>query len=267
MARLSTRLGLATFVVLSGGALPARGAGMPASANGAHAAGAAAPAPAPAPRATALPSAPRGAVPLDASLEPVPPSADSISTVFRDMVVVQRKAKEKAKKILFYPYGSFDFSDGPTTMYGLNLDLGYAFSDEFELYAGYVPAFVANQRQIVSEVSSLTLQNGARAQLTYATPQAQYGLELLWAPAYGKDSWGPRHIVRSDTFFKLSAGMVQYSGASGGRYGLSLGKTFFLSRLLNFRASAGTSYVQAVVNGSATYYLLGILEFGIVWYL
>lgn len=205
--------------------------------------------------------------PLDTELEPDPASPDSIASVFRDMVVVQRKAKLKSGRALFYSYASFDFSDGPTTMYGLNLDFGYAVSDSFEMYVNVVPVFVANERQIVGQVSGLTLEGGKRGRIIYSRPSFQYGAEFIWAPAYGKDSWGPRRIVRSDTFFKLALGAVQFEADSGLRAGLSIGKTFFLSRWANLRTSAGASYLQAPVNGSKIWYLAGVFEAGLIWYL
>src|SRR5690606_15314013 len=59
---------------------------------------------------------------LDRSLEPN--ANDEISTLFENVVAVQRKAKVKSGKFLFNPYFSFDFSDSPYTMYGLNLNFG-----------------------------------------------------------------------------------------------------------------------------------------------
>ncbi len=203
---------------------------------------------------------------VDKSLQPAPEEADAISRVFRDMIVVQRKAKQKAHKFLFAPYGSFDFSDGPTTMYGLNLNVGYALSDYWEVYANYVPTFITSEREVVRQVHNLTLADGSTANLSYATPKSQYGLEVLWAPAYGKDSWGPYSIVRSDTFIKMGLGVINYSSDVGSRYNLAIGKTFFLSRFFNLRLDAGASYLQAIINNQKKYYVVSIIESGVVWY-
>jgi hypothetical protein len=204
---------------------------------------------------------------LDPALAPTAQEdASDISQVYRNMVVVQRKAKQKANRWLFYAYGSFDFSDEPTTMYGINLDVGYAVSDYWEVYLNYVPYFIANQRDIVSKINGLQYPDGTPATLSYAKPKSQIGGEILWAPAYGKDSWGPHSIVRSDTFFKLAVGDVQYEGSSGLRTSLSLGKTFFLSSLFNFRISTGASYIQTVVDSQSKSYVVAIIEAGTIWY-
>jgi hypothetical protein len=204
---------------------------------------------------------------VDTTLEPSPEPSNALPNAFRDMVVVQRRAKEKISRFLFYSYGSFDFSDGPSTMYGLNTNIGYALGDSFEIYANFVPLFVANERDIVKRVRGLKLQDGTQAEIGYSKPKSQYGIEFLWAPAYGKDSWGPKSIVRSDTFFKFQASQIQYEADSGMRFGLSIGKTFFLSRFFNLRLSAGGSYLQTIVEQQKAWYFVGIIETGLVWYL
>jgi outer membrane beta-barrel protein len=204
---------------------------------------------------------------VDKSLQPPPVDTDEITEVFKDMVVVQRKAKNKAHRFLFNTYGSFDFSDGPTTMYGLNLDVGYALSDFWELYANVVPSFYAQERDVVNRVNSLTLIDGDRAQIRYSKPLNQYGLNLLWLPAYGKDSWGPYSIIRSDTFMKLGAASIQYNtGESGMRFSLALGKTFFLSKFFNVRVSAGGSYLESIIDEKKKFFVVSIIETGLVWY-
>lgn len=129
------------------------------------------------------------ATPLDPASRVVE-EKDQVSNVFKDIVVVQRKAKDKARKFLVNPGITFDFSDGPISMYAVNTNLGYALSDFWEVYLNLVPAFIVQERSIVKKISGLTLQNGKQATITYSKPKTQYGLEVLYLPAYGKDSWG-----------------------------------------------------------------------------
>ncbi len=204
---------------------------------------------------------------VDKTLQPTPVETDEIEDVYRDMVVVQRKAKNKAKHRLLNIYESFDFSDGPTTMYGLNIDAGYAFSDFWEAYVNVVPVFITQERDVVKQVASYNFVDGSKAQVKYSKPKSALGAELLWLPAYGKDSWGPRSIVRSDTFFKFGIGLIQYDGDNGKKLSLSLGKTFFIKSLVNFRISAGGSYVESIIEGQKRFYFAGIFELGLVWYL
>jgi hypothetical protein len=202
------------------------------------------------------------------------------------VVVVQRKAKDKGGKFTFSSFGSFDFSDGPVTMYGLNTNIGYAFSDFWELYFNFVPVFVAQPRPIVKKVESFLLDPsqcggsaGCTGRLTYAVPRTQMGLELLWIPAYGKDSWGAYSIVRSDTFFKFGVHQITYSpgtgiaGGTGNRMQLMLGKTYFIRNAFNLRFAAGMHSIETLVSADPAAPIVekrsstvAVLEAGLVFY-
>lgn len=192
---------------------------------------------------------------------------DVISSVFQDVVVVQRKAKQKEGKFLFSTSASLDFSDGPITMYGFNTNFGYAISNFWEIYLNYTPFFVTNERKIVSQVQEFQDQNGDQLDITYSKPKSMLGLELFWLPAYGKDSWGPYRIVRSDTFFRFGAGTIAYEGSdTGSKYSLMIGKTYFLSPLFNLRFSGGFNYVQTIVQEKKSFNTVAVLEGGLVFY-
>ena len=200
------------------------------------------------------------------SLRPPADKAEDVSNAYRDMIVVQRKAKEKAGHYLFSSHIGTEFSDGPQSVYNMNFNFGYAITDHWEIYANIAPLFLVQDRNIKKQVSGLVLQNNQRADLIAAEPNLQYGVELLWAPAYGKDSWGPFSIVRSDTFFKLYFGFTQFDIGKGPRYGIGIGKTFFLSRYFNLRFSANFVMQETLLNNSRYLAQAGVFEFGSVWY-
>lgn len=202
--------------------------------------------------------------PLDRSVRIT--EQDKISSVFQNVVVVQRRAKIKAGKILFAPSLGINFSDGPISTYAFNTDIGYAFSERWEAYLNFVPSFVINERSIVSKVNSLTLQNGQKAQLVYGKPSYQYGLSVLWLPGYGKESWGPYSLIRSDTFIKATIGTVKYDSDNGMRYGLLLGKTYFIQNYLNIRVAGGFAYAEEAIDGAKSFSFAGVLEGGLVFY-
>lgn len=203
---------------------------------------------------------------VDRNLRPAADDSSQLADVYQDMIVVQQKAKEKAHKILFSLFGAIEFSDGPKAINALNLDFGYALSDSLEIYLNVAPVFFTQERRVSSLVSNLQLANGQQAALVSPDPKFQYGVELLWLPAYGKDSWGPYHIIRSDTFFKFSLGVTQFTSDSGLRGLLGIGKTFFLSPYLNPRISGSLAVEQTIVNAQKTTSEAGIFEFGSVWY-
>lgn len=199
------------------------------------------------------------ATPLDRSTQVVE-QKDKVFDIFEDVVVVQRKAKDKRGKFLLNPGMTLDFSDGPTTLYTMNMNLGYAMSDFFEAYVNIVPAFVTKDRSIVTKLSEYNIQVKA------SKPTAQYGLELLWLPAYGKDSWGPYSIVRSDTFFKLGYAMIQFESGSGSRVSLLVGKTYFLYEWFNLRIGAGLNILETIVDNKKQSSPVAVIESGFVFY-
>jgi hypothetical protein len=191
-----------------------------------------------------------------------------ISSVFRDMGVVQRKAMAKSGKLLFAPYISMDFSDGPFSMYGLNTDLGFALSDFWEIYFNAAPAFITSKRSIAQKIEALTLADGHQATITAALAQRQYGIELLWAPLYGKDSLGLQTIIRSDTFIKVGAAVIQYdTGENGRKFHIGVGKTYFIGSRAGFRFTASGNYVETIVDGVKAFNPVVMAELGLLFYL
>ena len=204
-----------------------------------------------------------GATPLDPRLKLN--NQDEVSAVFEGVVAVQRKAKIKSGSFLFSPMFSFDFSDAPYTQYSLQLNGGYAFSEALEVYFAYSPVFIASERNLSKQVKKLGFVIDAEK------PQSFMGIEVNWIPIYGKDSWGPYNIVRSDTFINFSYGQITYEDNQGSKIKFALGKTFFFSEQLNFRIQAGPSFIEAFssTNGQPTKrenITVGLIESGFVFY-
>jgi len=202
---------------------------------------------------------------LNKDLDPKDAFGD-VSNLFEDVVAVQRKALKKSNSFLLSPYLSFDFSDSPYTMYALNLNVGYAPSEFWEIYLNYVPYYITQERSLSKKVRELTLVNNMQAEIKTEKAKTSYGVDIFWSPAYGKDSWGLRGVVRSDTFFAISAGMIKYETSSGLKTKLGVGKTFFIYDEFNFRIQAGVSVLESVTDGKKEMQTVGLLEFGTVYY-
>jgi outer membrane beta-barrel protein len=199
-------------------------------------------------------------VALDRGIKPDEEDAE-VSSVFREMGVVQRKAMQKADKWLIGSYGSLDFSDGPYSMYGLNFDVGYALSDFWEVYVNYVPLFLSTKRSIVDKLEEQGLS------ISFSKPKYQFGGAVVWAPAYGKDSIGSKRVIRSDTFFKLGAYNTQYESGNGMKFTFGVGKTYFLTPWSGFRIAATANMIQTILDGTKSYKFFAIVEAGLNFYL
>lgn len=202
---------------------------------------------------------------LNKELDPKEAFGD-VSSLFENVVAVQRKALKKAGSFLISPYFSFDFSDSPYTMYGLNLNVGYAPSEFWEIYFNFIPMYITEERNLSKKVRELTLANNQKAEIATEKAKMSYSAEILWSPAYGKDSWGLKGVVRSDTFFSFSLGIIKYEINPGLRSKFAVGKTFFISDNFNFRAQAGISILESFTNNVKEMQNLGLLEAGTVFY-
>ena len=187
--------------------------------------------------------------------------------VFKDMGVVQNKAMNKGGRFLFAPAFSFDFSDGPYTMYSVGARIGYALSDFWEVYLVANPKFIANKRGFFSSLERITANNNIDLDLEGSIAQGEYGIQLLWAPLYGKDSLGISRILRSETFLRFGASRIAYDGAFGVKLGLGIGKTFFLSKWAGLRAIVETSLTQTIYSGVKEFTPITYVESGLVFYL
>ncbi len=205
--------------------------------------------------------APPSTTPLDKNVQVVE-QKDKIFEIFEDVVVVQRKAKDKRGSFLLNPGMTLDFSDGPTTLYTMNMNVGYAMSDFFEAYINFVPAFITQDRSIVKKLQEIA----PGVAIKTAKPTSQYGIELLWLPAYGKDSWGPYSIVRSDTFFKFGYSLIQFDTGTGSRLALLVGKTYFLYPWFNLRIGTGLNMLETIVDGKKQSNPVAVIESGLMFY-
>lgn len=197
-------------------------------------------------------------------------SADEVSQVFEGVVAVQRKAKVKKGSFLLAPLFSFDFSDAPYTQYSLQINAGYALSDFWEIYFSYSPVFIANERNLSKQVKKLP--PAGTYSINAQEPESYMGIEVNWLPIYGKDSWGPYSIVRSDTFVNFGYGQIKYTRDVGDKIKMMVGKTFFFSDYFNFRIQAGASSIETFSrpNGETEDQLesimVGLIETGLVFY-
>ncbi len=193
-------------------------------------------------------------------------SDEQLSSIFKDIVVIQRRAVTRSGKFLLGTSFQLDFSDGPKTQYGSSIKLGYGLSEWLEASLVYTPSFVANDRAILKSFQDLDLADGSKASLISPRAKTAYGLEINWIFAYGKDAWGPFSIVRSDTFLRLSGGSTSYdNSASGTDFGLGVGKTFFFSRFFNVRALAGIGSRQTLLGDKKYATFFGYFEPGLIW--
>ena len=192
---------------------------------------------------------------------------NEVPTLFEGVVSVQNRAKKKSNNFLLYPYYAADFSDTPYSMWAPNLSLGYAFGEFFEFYVNFASSFSNQERFLSKQMKKYTLDGGGQLVIDIEKAKSQVGLEINWAPIYGKDSWGPTSVIRSDTFFTLGLYSIEYETQRGSRAKIGIGKTFFISNFFNVRLTAALSGVQyASSTGDKILSMVGYGDMGFVFY-
>jgi len=186
--------------------------------------------------------------------------------IFREMGVVQNKAMNKQNRFLFAPSFGIDFSDGPYSAYSIGARVGYAVSDFWEVYVLANPKFINQKRSFIKTLEDQVAQQNLNVDLSGGIAQSEYGVQLLWAPLYGKDSLGISRILRSDTFLRFGVSQIKYDIGSGMKFGLGVGKTFFLSRILGLRILVEEGLTQTINLGVKKFSPITYVETGAVFY-
>jgi len=198
------------------------------------------------------------------------PGLDSSSkdypVVFKEMGVVQNKAMNKAGRFLFAPAIGIDFSDGPYSMYSLGGRIGYGVSDFWEIYLLAIPKFISQKRPFIQNLEEQVATAGYTVDLSGAIARSEYGVQVLWAPLYGKDSLGISRIVRSDTFLRLGASQITYDIGTGLKFGLGLGKTFFMNRYVGLRVLVEQAMTQTINQSIKEFSPITYVETGFAFY-
>ena len=178
----------------------------------------------------------------------------------------------KAGRFEVTPSATLSVKDAFYRKYVFGLEASYHFRETFSVggYAGYALTTPARAMQICGTVdapyacgfpTAADLDGRASGQVVGLA-----GLDLVWAPIYGKVSLFAESFVNFDLYLLAGAALVGYRGpADGGgsvfRPGLGgkvgLGTRIFLTRSLALRASAqDLAYSEVVRRGDVTRTLL-----------
>lgn len=193
-------------------------------------------------------------------------SDSQLSSIFKDIIVVQRQAIKRDKKKFLSFSSTFDFSDGPIDQTALTIKAGYAVHQNWELHLLFTPTYINKTRPVADSVSSLTLANGQKAELVSPKAKSAMGADINWMLAYGKDAWGPYTIIRSDTFIQIHINNTSYEDSTSGlNYSLGLGKSFYSKKSLHFRVVAGLGSRETTINSVKQSSQYGFLQPAVFW--
>ncbi len=176
-------------------------------------------------------------------------------TLFKNMVVIQKKSIDKKGRFLFDTHLSFDYSDTPKTMTGLVLGVGYSLNDNFEIGGTITPYFMSKEKSDLAN------------NLVMASPKLESSVYLNWFFMYGKEAYGPYRILRSDTFLKFFYSKIQYADSlSGTRIGFYIGKDYYWTKNMVIRLAFGLASQESFINQTSHSSTVALFEPGLVYF-
>jgi hypothetical protein len=180
--------------------------------------------------------------------------------LFKNMMVVQKKVITKSNKFFIDTNLSFDYSDSPKSLHNLNLGVGYALSDSIEIGLSFSPLFLVATKSLYNEASKLV-----SGQFSANDPKSQIGVHVNYQLAYGKDAFGLFSISRSETFLKMFLNQTSFENSkSGSQMGIGLGKTYFISKYINFRFCVSYAHTNYFINDESVSTNSALIEPGLV---
>lgn len=125
----------------------------------------------------------------------------------RKIQVVQKRLHEKEGRLEITAFGSTIPNDDFIIYYPLGARVGYHFSEAFDVEASFAYA-IANPTELTT---FLEAQRGSQQLLKNADILEEvnfyYGVNLLWAPVYGKISLLGTKLTHFDTYIGLGGGV------------------------------------------------------------
>ena len=161
---------------------------------------------------------------------------------FREVSIIQKKYLPKTERFqLFGGLGATTNSPWFLNL-GVKLNLGYYFTESFGVEASGV--FLSNsERQVAQEIRT----NNNLQPEKFVNTKSYIGLDLVWAPIYGKITMLNERIIPFDMYFSAGVGNSSTNSQEGSNPTLHLGtgQIFAISKAIAFRWDYSWTLFQA----------------------
>jgi hypothetical protein len=195
---------------------------------------------------------------------------EPINPLFRQSSVVQRQSISREGRVLLGLQPSLDVNFGPFANIGTGFNIGYAFSERFELNFLWIPYFVPMKKGIASQLADMEFSDtGDPPDIEQSKKQAEYTAVFHWAPGYGKISFSSNQTYRYDFFFDFILGWLQFQNTATAKIGAGFGNSLFFTDKFALRYSLWGTYISTpnLVTDMSSPTLAGELQLGFIFYL
>lgn len=160
---------------------------------------------------------------------------------FKEISVIQRRFMPKTGRFELFGGGTIVTNDPFFNTLGGVVKLGYFLTETWGVEFNYF-GLTTTERDATKELQDI--QNVATESLAY--PKSYMGLDVMWAPIYGKMTWLNDRIIPFDLYFSAGYGTTNTSsGENAGTIHVATGQIFSLTKSVAFRWDFSWNFFNA----------------------
>ena len=161
---------------------------------------------------------------------------------FREVSVIQKKYLPKTERFQFYAAGGTTTNSPWFLNLGVKVNIGYFFTESFGVEVGGM--FLSNsEREVAKEIR----ENNRLQPEKFVNTKSHMGVDLVWAPIYGKVTFVNDRIIPFDMYFSGGVGSSSTNSQEGTNttFHIGTGQIFAISKAMAFRWDYSWNMYQA----------------------
>ncbi|MGE5085389.1 MAG: outer membrane beta-barrel domain-containing protein [Bacillota bacterium] len=168
---------------------------------------------------------------------------------FKEISIIQKRFMPKTGRFELFGGGTIVTNDPFFNTIGGTIKLGYFLSETWGVELNYF-GLTTTERDATKELQDI--QNVATESLAY--PKSYMGVDIMWAPIYGKMTWFNDRIIPFDLYFSGGYGTTNTSsGENAGTIHVATGQIFSLTKSVAFRWDFSWNFFNASFVNSSTH--------------
>ncbi len=161
---------------------------------------------------------------------------------FREVSVIQKKYLPKTERFQFYAAGGTTTNSPWFLNLGVKVNVGYFFTESLGVEVGGM--FLSNsERDVSKEIREINKLQPEK----FVNTKSHVGVDLVWAPIYGKVTFVNDRIIPFDMYFSGGIGSSSTNSQEGTNttYHIGTGQIFALGKSMAFRWDYSWNMYQA----------------------
>lgn len=161
---------------------------------------------------------------------------------FREVSIIQKKFLPKTERFQLFAAGGTTTNSPWFLNLGLKVNLGYYFTESFGVELSGI--FLTNtEREVAKEIRD----NNQLQPEKFINTKNYYGIDLVWAPIYGKLTMLNSRIIPFDMYFSAGGGTSSTNSLEGSvpTLHVGMGQIFAISKSMAFRWDYSLNTFQA----------------------